>query len=139
MKCRLIAATLLLNAEYSRAAAQAAKDAGKPYDVPVQIEVEPGYVMDHPDVWIHCCPGDLNSDPIAEPVDDECREAVRVWMNEKRPAAIASIKAQLDQIDLIKDEGHRNRLKQLARAYGVLPGTDGKQSKSAKQPDGTTV
>ena len=135
MKAKLLFETLLVNALYSRSDADAAKAAGRPYDLTPQILVGAGYVLDDPQSWIHCCPGDTNSSPIAEPIDDECREAVRVWMEEKRPAGIAAIKAQLDQIDMIKDEGHRKRLKELGRAYGLLPGSESRAVKAPKSGD----
>jgi hypothetical protein len=132
MKCRFLNAVVVANPTFSHHAFEAARDAGTPYDVPRQVTVEAGFIIEDPQAWIHCCPGDSNADPIAEPVDDECREAVRVWMTEKRPAGIAAIKAQLDQIDLIQDEGHRNRLKQLGRAYGLLPSGDSKSAGKLK-------
>lgn len=35
-----------------------------------------GTTIEHPDAWVHCLPGHLNSDPIAEPVDDEAKDRV---------------------------------------------------------------
>lgn len=120
MRIRYINAMLVTNPAWSEADKYAARDAGKPYGVPPLIEVDPGYEIEDPLAWIHCCPGDLNSAPIAEPVDDSCREAVRVWMEVKRPIAILQIKSQLEQIDMIKNPEDRKRLLAMGEAYGLI-------------------
>ena len=120
MKARLLKETRLVNPLYSERDARLAMETGVPYDIPSTFEVSAGWVLDDPQAWIHCCPGDLNSPPIAEPVDAECREAVRVWMEEKRPLAIAQIKAQIDQIEFIKNPEDRDRLMAMGRAYGLI-------------------
>jgi hypothetical protein len=120
MKCRLLKDTRLVNPLYSERDARLAVETGVPYNIPSTFEVTAGWILDDPQAWIHCCPGDLNSPPIAEAVDDECREAVRVWMEEKRPLAIAQIKAQIDQIEFIKNPEDRARLLEMGRAYGLI-------------------
>lgn len=132
MKCRLLSVTQVLNPLWSDAAQGAARDAGRPYDVPTFVEVGAGYIIDHPQAYFHCCPGDMNAPAIAEPVDDECREATRIWMEVNRPAGIAAIRAQYEQIDFITSEIDKTRLKALARAYGLIP--DAAAKKAAQVP-----
>lgn len=100
------------------------------------IEVEAGYEFEDHQAWIHCCPGDLNAPPRAEPVDDECRAKVHEWMTVHRPAGIQVIKAQLEQIDLIKDPKDRERLLAMGKAYGLI-GSDAKKQKAAAKQEAT--
>jgi len=120
MKCSFLGPQTLINPLFDSRAAAAAKAKGVPYDVPRTIEVAAGYVVEDPQAWIHCCPGDLNSPPIAEPADEECLEAVRVWMEEKRPLAIAQIKAQVEQIELLTNADDKKRLLAMGKAYGLI-------------------
>ena len=126
---------LVMNPLWSQRDSDAARRAGKTYDVPPQIEVGAGFMLDDPQAWIHCCPGELNSAPIAEPFDDECREAVRVWMEEKRPEAIKLIAAQLDQIDTLKNPEDKKRLLAMGKAYGLL----GDKKKPKAEPSTPTT
>jgi hypothetical protein len=125
---------LVTNPAWSEADMHTARDAGKPYDIPPRIDVAAGYEVEDFQAWINCCPGDLNSAPLAEPADDECREAVRVWMEVKRPAAIAQIKAQLDQIDTIKNPIDRKRLLAMGEAYGLI-GNSKSETRNPKHED----
>jgi len=111
---------LILNPLWSQADSDAAKRAGVHYFVPQEIEVAAGYVVDDPQAWMHCCPGEMNSAPIAESGDEECFAAVKLWMEEKRPAAIKLIAAQLDQIDSLKNPEDKRRLLAMGRAYGLI-------------------
>lgn len=120
MKCRLIRPTMIFNPLWSEAEARKASAKGVPYEVPMEIEVGAGFELSDDQAWIHCCPGDMNAPPIAEPADDDCVEAVRVWMEVKRPAAIAAIKAQLDQIDKITNQEDKKRLLAMGKAYGLI-------------------
>lgn len=120
MKCKLLAATLIANPLWSQAALDKARSMRVPYTVPPEIEVAAGYVLTDPNAWVHCCPGDLNAPPIAEPADEECVVAVREWMEVKRPVAIAAIAAQLEQIEMIKNPEDKKRLLAMGKAYGLL-------------------
>lgn len=120
MKCRFLIATKPLNHEWSQEAFDAARDAGTTYDVPRHLSFGPGYEKEDPLAWIHCCPGEMNAPAIAEPADDECRAKVKVWMEVNRPQGIATLKAQLDQIELITDERDKKHLLALGRAYGLI-------------------
>lgn len=120
MRCRLLNDALVTNPLYSELEERFAIDSGGSYDTPRQLAVSAGYVIDHPDAWVHCCPGVMNAKPIAEPADDECSAKVRIWMEEKRPAALKQIASQLEQLDTLKDPADRRRLTELARAYGLL-------------------
>lgn len=120
MKCKLLRPTLVMNPVWSEAEAREASAKGVPYLVPAEVEVAAGYELSGDQAWIHCCPGDLNAPPIAEPSDAECVEAVRVWMEVKRPAAIAAIKAQLDQIDKVTNPDDKKRLLAMGKAYGLI-------------------
>lgn len=121
MKCRLLKPTMILNPAFSEADAVAAIERKETYEVPREVEVDAGYEIEDPRAWIHCCPGVLNSAPIAEPADAECTAKVKEFMEVQRPQAIAQIKAQLDQIESFKDPEHKKRLLALGKAYGLLP------------------
>ena len=136
MKCKFLASVFVLNPAWSQKAADAAADAGVSYDVPQQLEFGPGYTVEDPQAWIHCCPGDGNTPPIAEPADDACVKAVREWMEVKRPAGIAQIKAQLEQINLLTNEADKKRLLDLGRSYGLI-GT--KNNTPAASPKSATT
>lgn len=142
MKCKFLNPLKVSNPAWSEKDRSDARDAGRKYDVPERVEVDAGYEVEDPQAWIHCCPGDLNSAPIAEPSDDECRDAVRVWMEEKRPAAIKAIAAQLEQIDQLKNPEDRARLLAMGQAYGLVgfaAASDSKKSKAeTKRPGGET-
>lgn len=56
--------------------------------------VPAGTEIDDPLAWIHCLPGHLNSDPIAVPVDDECKAKVDAELA-KRPEQLLVIKRML--------------------------------------------
>lgn len=56
--------------------------------------VPAGTEIDDPLAWIHCLPGHLNSDPIAVPVDDECRLKVNSELA-KRPEQLHVLKRLL--------------------------------------------
>lgn len=130
MRIRYLNPMRLLNPAWSQAAADRAADEGVAYDVPQFLEFKSGFEIDDPQAWIHCCPGDMNSAPIAEPVDDECRAEVKKWMEVYRPAGIAAIKAQLEQIDSLTNPQDRRRLMDLGRAYGLI-GTKTERTSSA--------
>lgn len=132
MKCKLLAATLIANPLWSQAALDKARSMRVPYTVPPEIEVSAGYVLTDPNAWVHCCPGDLNAPAIAEPADDECVAAVREWMEVKRPAAIAAIAAQLEQIDMITNAEDKKRLMAMGKAYGLLPSKEKKLADAGK-------
>lgn len=97
----------------------AARKTGQAYPVPAQIEVDPGFELSGKLVWMHCCPGHHNSAPIAEPADDECRNAVRDWMEKRRPAAIEQIRNALKNVHLLKNPDDQKRIRTLARSYGL--------------------
>jgi hypothetical protein len=122
MKCKFLKPMQVVNPMWSDADASAAARAKIPYHVPQLIDVGAGFEVEDPQAWIHCCPGEFNAPAIAVAADDECREAVRVWMEEKRPKQIALIKAQVEQINMIKDPRDRQHLMAMAEAYGLLPG-----------------
>jgi hypothetical protein len=136
MKCRFLVPTKPLNPAWSQKDFFAAQDAGVPYNVPRHLSFAAGYTVEDPNAWIHCCPGDMNSAPIAEPVDDECRAKVKEWMEIHRPAGIAQIKAQLEQIDLLTNDDDKGRLLALGRDYGLIgKASSGGRSETVPQPD----
>jgi hypothetical protein len=137
MRAKFLAALLVGNPVFSQNERDEARRNGLSYSIPEQIEVEAGYEIEDPQVWVHCCPGDLNSAPIAVAVDDECKEAVRVWMEEKRPLAIAQIKAQLEQINMIKNAEDKDRLLAMGEAYGLI-GTAVKKPEKSVSNNPTT-
>lgn len=62
---------------------------GVAFDDPTKQVLHPkGTVITDPKVWVHCLPGlpvvvngrERIPDPIAEPADEECREAVAKFM-----------------------------------------------------------
>lgn len=133
MKCRFLKTVRILNPAWSQAAANAAADAGQVYDVSQTLAFGPGYITEDPQAWIHCCPGDMNTAPIAEPADEQCAAAVRQWMEKQRPAGIAQLKAQLDQIDLLQNPADKQRLLDLGRAYGLIGATKAPPATSPKR------
>jgi len=139
MKCKFLKPMRLVNPLWSDADAAAAGRAQLPYHVPRLIDVGAGFEVDDPQAWIHCCPGEFNSPAIATPSDDECREAVRVWMEEMRPKQIAVIKAQVEQINMIKDPRDKQHLQAMAEAYGRLPGQKPVASESQVASDENPV
>ena len=120
MKARSITSVRILNPAYSAAAHRRALDAGEPYDQPREIEAAAGYVVDHRDAWILCCPGYMNADPQFEPADDECRAAVKQWMEEKRPSEIANIQNMLNNLKQFPEDQQKH-IASLAKAYGLKP------------------
>lgn len=144
MKCKFLKPMRVMNPVWSDADASAAARVQMPYHVPQLIDVGAGFEVEDPQAWIHCCPGEFNSPAIATPADDECREAVRVWMEEKRPKQIALIKAQVEQINMIKEPRDRQHLLAMAEAYGLLPGqkpvaSDEKREASESQTESNAV
>ena len=144
MKCKFLKPMRVTNPMWSDADASAAARAQMPYHVPQLIDVGAEFEVEDPQAWIHCCPGEFNAPAIATPADDECREAVRVWMEEKRPKQIALIKAQVEQISMIKETRDRQHLLAMAEAYGLLPGqkpvaSDEKREASESQTESNSV
>lgn len=120
MKATLITVQQVRNPLWNETEAAQARLTNQKYPHSDLIEVGPGYVLDDPDCWIHCCPGELNAPPIAEPADDECREAVRYWMEQKRPVAIQQIRVALANIEHIRNPDDKKRLLAMGRAYGLI-------------------
>lgn len=131
MRATLLVESQIRNPVWNEAAAKAASDSGREYDVPALVSVAPGFVLEGDDCWIHCCPGDMNAQPIAEPACDACREAVRVWMETRRPAAIESIRNALANLSSFKNPQDRDRLTAMGRAYGLI---GGEAAASPKKP-----
>lgn len=96
-----------------------AKTQGRKYKQPRFLKVKAGYVLTGKDCWQHCCPGAGNAAPIAEPIDDECREAVRVWMEDKRPAKIQEIRVAVENLDAVTDADARKHILHLGVCYGI--------------------
>jgi hypothetical protein len=94
MKARLIKPAKAMNPEFSDEDRKEAEEAGKEYDVPKVITRNPGHIQDHPDSWMNCIRGFMNSEPIAVPEDEECREKVREWLK-NRPAQIKQLANKL--------------------------------------------
>lgn len=134
MQAKTIVPVTIRNPLWNEEEYHAAKDAGREYSTTSTLEVDPGYVLDGPDAWIHCCPGDLNSPAIAEPLDDECREKVRVWMEVKRPAAIEQIRQNLKNIEHFKNPDDKARLLAMGRAYGLIGPEQPAAGKAPKKP-----
>jgi hypothetical protein len=134
MRCRFIVPVKVLNPQWSENDFHAARDRGEKYTIPQWLDTDPGYEIEGPDAWLHCCPGEMNSAPRAEAVDDECKEAVRVWMEDKRPGQILLIKAQLEQIDKITNPQDKARLLEMGKAYGLIGGEKKKAGKTEAPP-----
>lgn len=120
MKATLITPQKVLNPLWNQAEQLTATRAGKQYPVPQWIDVDAGYVLTGDDCWIHCCPGDTNAPPIAEPADAECAARVREFMAKQRPEGIAQIKQALENLSAYKNPDDKARLMQLGRAYGLI-------------------
>ena len=124
MKATRLVPGKVLNPAYDAKAHRKAIQSNEAYDQTKEIEVDADYVYDHPDCWVLCCPGFMNSTPTCEPADDECRAKVAEWMTEKRPAQLRNIQNQLDNLKAVKDPDHRKHITRLAAAYGLKPGGD---------------
>lgn len=83
MKCRMIVPTKGINPDYDRSEAERARREGVKYDQAQFIEKPVGHVQEHPDCWLHCVRGFMNSEPIAVPEDEECRNRVREWLGKR--------------------------------------------------------
>jgi hypothetical protein len=82
MKCAYLREMEQENPEYSDEDRRAAKKARRPYNVPRFVKKPAGTVVDHPEAWRLVRMG------VAEPVDDECREAANV--SEERLKVLAA-------------------------------------------------
>lgn len=120
MKCKFKDAVKVSNPLYSMAEHQQAQRAGKPYAMTATIEAEAGYVLEHPQAWVHCCPGLYNATPIAVPVDKECREATVEWLQQSRPQKMAELKQLYDQRHKFKDQDVVRSIVEQAVAYGLV-------------------
>lgn len=123
MQCKLLRPGRTPNPAFDRAEMINARRAGKQYDEPRDIELPAGTVIDDPQAWMHCCPGVENSEPIAEPVDDECRDRVRHFMQEVRPGRLKQLKmlAGLPRKSFKSDKQYE-WIQHLARTYGLVDG-----------------
>ena len=111
MKCKMLQETRSFNPEYDRKAASKAKREGLDYEIPQIITRPIGHIQEHRDCWKHCVPGHMNSDPIAIPEDEECRDKVRAWMAE-RPKHIAKL------ANLLKSSP-KSKYKEFREAFAV--------------------
>ena len=46
---------------------------------PIFEEKEPGYILEHPDVYVHCVTQFANRPPRMVPADEECERACKLW------------------------------------------------------------
>lgn len=122
MKARYITAQRDVNPLFDNAAKRAAQGSGEKYDIEPYIEVPVGFIEEGPLCWAHCVPGHENSPPVCEPVDDECRERVKKWMEKERPKALEQIRlmSQPENQKGMKKE-HRQYFSDLAEVYGINP------------------
>lgn len=109
MKCKMLQETRSFNPEYDRKAAEKAKRDGDDYDIPNIITRPVGHIQEHPDCWKHCVRGFLNSEPIAIPEDEECRDKVRLWM--------AARPKQIERLAAILRASKPGAYKQLRESY----------------------
>lgn len=123
MKAALKSAQKITNPLYDHRQHRLALRDGTAYPHEPQIEVAAGYIIDHPDAHVHCCPGIMNTEPIATPADDECRARVKAFMEKSRPAQLARLSNLYENIGSIKDAEVRKSIEDQARAYGIARGT----------------
>lgn len=123
MKARLLKDGRIVNPLYNRKEERRARNTGETYPHPPQVDVSAGYVLSDPDCWVHCCPGYLNSTPIAEPADAECSDAVAMFMQKTRPQLLQRVRSLYQNVTTIKDADLRKHIERQARAYGIAPGT----------------
>ena len=116
MKCKLIVDVQGLNPSFDPVAMQAAHAAGEIYEEPHTITIPAGTEIDDPQCHLLCRPGHMNAPPVAEPIDEACKQKVAEYYA-RRPAALAQIRAMLKHPP--KDKKARAHLMQLAQAYNV--------------------
>lgn len=133
MKAKLLQDSLIVNPLYNRREARRAANDGKEYPHPQQIEVAAGFVLTDSDCWVHCCPGYMNATPIAEPADDECREAVQTFLKKTRPQLLQRIRDLYENIHSVKDADLRRHIEAQAQAYGITPGSADVHAELAEQ------
>lgn len=108
------------NPLFSAKAKRDAKRRGETYDTPMYIDLPIGYEVEGPHVWGFCCPGYMNEPPFAEPVDKECRDKVRKWMEKDRPQRLDQIRQMLRPANLRKmSKKQQQHIQDLARVYGL--------------------
>lgn len=99
MKAVLLVDKTGSNPGYNRDAARAARRAGKEYNVKPKIVYRAGTEIEHPHCWIHCC----TAVPTMKPADEECREAVRRFLeNPQRQAQLAQLR-QMAKPEVLKE------------------------------------
>ena len=120
MKARLISPQRSVNPAFSSKEKRAVESHGKSYNVPMYLELPEGFEVEGSQVWGLCCPGHMNAAPVAEPVDDECKERVKKWMTTERPRQLEQIRqmAQPENLKRLKKEAKQHVL-DLVRAYGL--------------------
>ena len=132
MKCRLTVENPGVNPAYSLADHQRAKAAGKAYDVPKEITYPVGFEFEGDLAWTYCVPGYRNEAPKAEPIDDECRAAVRKHLEQHQPAAFRRLQALVRNPP--KNPHEKAHVFKLAKAYGLLDG-DGTPATAPSNPE----
>lgn len=128
MKCKFLKPVQIANPLFSvdEFEKQQRLNAGKPagdrteYPHSPSIDVEEGYELEHPQAWMHCCPGLMNAQPIAEPADEECKAKTLGWLQETRPQKLAQLKQMYEQRHKFKDATVRESIEQQAVAYGIV-------------------
>ena len=120
MKAELIVDGKARNPLYSPSEHAAAQKRGEDYPFERLMVVPAGTVIEDQNAWLHCVPGEMNAPAKAKPVDDECREKVRDWMEEKRPIELEKIRlmARPDNLKRMSKKA-REHVKDLAEAYGL--------------------
>lgn len=122
MKARLIKPCQSVNTQYDYTEHRKSKAEGKPYPHDQYVTLPVGFEVEGPLVWSFCCPGHLNAAPFAEPIDDECRERVKLWMERERPNELENIRQMLKPENLKKlKKDVREHVMELGRAYRLDP------------------
>lgn len=120
MKCRLKQQADVPNPLYDLKIHRAAVRNGRTYPHRPTMTVDAGYVLSGANVWIHCCPGLYNAEPIAVPVDDECRTAVIEFMLKTRPARLLELAQVYENRHLISDREIREDIERQAVSVGLI-------------------
>ena len=125
MKAEFIVAARAVNPLFDNEAKRQAAEQGKVYEHKPFVEVPVGTIEEGPLVWVHCCPGYMNEPPICKPVDDQCKERVKLWMEVQRPRELEQLRlmAHPDNMKNLKPDV-RSHVNQLLDAYELDPEGD---------------
>lgn len=131
MKAKMLKDAIVPNPVYDTRQHLQAEAKGETYPHSPQLEVSAGYIANGREAWYLCVPGLMNAEPVAEPLDRECMDAVNGWMKKHRPQVLEDYQAQLDNLEHIKDKSAKALILRRAKAYGLATESDAARAEAA--------